>query len=94
MRDDGGDRRAGFAVTISVPDISSFAADPAHPGAATGTVEVEGLTGAAGSTIEGGAFQSLVDEGDALSRTMRYVCAAGCQFAGPSIASAGGDVHS
>jgi cholesterol oxidase len=72
VRDGTAARRASFAVTISVPDVSSFASDPEHPGAATGTVNVEGLTGPAGAPIEGGSFQLFVDEGDPRARAMRY----------------------
>jgi cholesterol oxidase len=67
------DRRTSFEVTISVPDVSSFLADATHPGAASGTVHVEGLTGSAGAPIETGSFQLFVDEGDPRARTMRYV---------------------
>jgi cholesterol oxidase len=70
VRDSTTTRRA--SMTISVPDVSSFAADPEHPGAATGTVHVEGLTGPAGAPVEVGSFQLFVDEGDPRARAMRY----------------------
>jgi cholesterol oxidase len=65
-------RRASFEVTISVPDVASFVADPAHPGAATGTVHVDGLTHQAGAPIEAGSFHLFVENGDPLARTMAY----------------------
>jgi len=65
-------RGASFDVTISVPDVSSFVADPAHPGAATGTVQVDGLTDGGGAPIEGGSFHLLVENGDPLARAMAY----------------------
>jgi cholesterol oxidase len=65
-------RPASFDVTISVPDVSSFVADPAHPGAAAGTVHVEGLTGPTGAPIEAGSFHLFLDEGDPRARTMAY----------------------
>jgi cholesterol oxidase len=72
VRDATTARPASFEVTISVPDVSSFVADPAHPGAATGTVRVEGLTDKSGAPIEAGSFQLFVDEGDPRARVMRY----------------------
>jgi cholesterol oxidase len=72
VRDSTTARRASFEVTISVPDVSSFVADPAHPGAAAGTVHVEGLTGPTGAPIEAGSFHLFVDEGDPRARTMAY----------------------
>jgi cholesterol oxidase len=65
-------RQASFEVTISVPDVSSFVADPAHPGAATGTVRVDGLTDRAGAPIEGGSFHLFVENGDPRARAMAY----------------------
>jgi cholesterol oxidase len=65
-------RAASFEVTISVPDISAFVADPAHPGAATGTVHVAGLTGRAGAPIEAGSFHLFVEDGDPRARSMTY----------------------
>jgi cholesterol oxidase len=52
--------------------VSSFVADPAHPGAATGTVQVDGLTDQAGAPIEGGSFHLFVENGDPLARAMAY----------------------
>jgi cholesterol oxidase len=72
VRDGATARRASFEVTISVPDVSSFVADPAHPGAATGTVHVDGLTPHSGAPIEGGSFHLFVEDGDPLARTMAY----------------------
>jgi cholesterol oxidase len=66
------ERPASFEVTISVPDVSSFVADPAHPGAATGTVHVDGLTGRAGAPIEAGSFHLFVENGDPRARAMSY----------------------
>jgi cholesterol oxidase len=73
VRDSTTERPASFEVTISVPDVSSFVADPAHPGAATGTVHVDGLTARAGAQIEAGAFHLFVEDGDPRARTMSYV---------------------
>ena len=73
MRDSTATRRTSFEVTISVPDVQSFVADPAHPGAAAGTVTVEGLTGPAGAPIDAGSFCLLVENGDPRSRTMGYM---------------------
>jgi cholesterol oxidase len=72
VRDGAAARRASFEVTISVPDVPSFVADPAHLGAATGTVHVDGLTDRAGAPIEAGSFQLFVENGDPRSRTMAY----------------------
>lgn len=73
VRDSTTARPASFEVTISVPDVRSFVTDPAHPGAASGTVHVEGLTDPAGAPIEAGSFHLFVDEGDPRARTMTYV---------------------
>jgi cholesterol oxidase len=72
-------RPASFEVTVSVPDVRSFVTDPAHPGATTGVVHVDGLTGHAGAAVEAGSFHLFVDEGEPRARTMSYVlpfCAA------------------
>jgi cholesterol oxidase len=72
VRDSTTERSASFSVAISVPDVSSFVADPAHPGAASGTVHVDGLTDRAGAQIEAGAFHLFVEDGDPRARTMTY----------------------
>ena len=66
------ERPASFAVTISIPDVPSFLADPTHPGAATGRVRVRGLTDLRGAPVEAGTFHLFLDEGDPRARTMVY----------------------
>jgi hypothetical protein len=65
-------KAARFDVTIAVPDVTAFVADPAHPGQATGRVRVEGLTESAGSPVDGGSFHLFLASGDARERTMVY----------------------
>jgi cholesterol oxidase len=72
VRDGPLDCAVRFEVTISVPDVASFVADPEHPGAATGTVHVDGLTAPGGAPIEGGSFHLLVEDGNPRSRAMTY----------------------
>jgi cholesterol oxidase len=69
---DGSERAAGFTVTISVPDVPAFVAEPSHAGNAAGTVEVAGLTGQGGAPVEGGSYHLFLDEGDARARAMTY----------------------
>jgi cholesterol oxidase len=69
---DGVARPAAVKITISVADVAAFVADPAHPGAASGSVQVDGLTSPAGAPVEGGTFHLFVDEGERDARTMRY----------------------
>jgi cholesterol oxidase len=63
---------ARFDVTIAVPDVGTFLADPTHPGRATGQVHVAGLTGPAGARIDAGTFHLFLDEGDPRARAMTY----------------------
>jgi cholesterol oxidase len=65
-------RPASFDITIAVADVPVFVADPAHPGLATGRVNVEGLTGPSGSPVEGGSFHLFLAAGDSRERTMVY----------------------
>jgi cholesterol oxidase len=69
---DGSERAARFTVTISVPDVSAFVAEPSHAGNAAGTVDVAGLTGDRGAPVEGGSFHLFLETGDALAREMTY----------------------
>jgi hypothetical protein len=58
-------------ITITVADVSSFVADPAHPGVVTGSVHVEGLTAPGGAPVEGGSFHLFLDEGEPDARAMK-----------------------
>ena len=69
---DGSAKVAWVRLTIAVADVAAFVADPAHPGQASGTVHVEGLTPAGGARFGGGAFHLFLDEGDPAARAMRY----------------------
>jgi cholesterol oxidase len=69
---EGKARTARVEITISVADVTSFVADPAHPGAVAGSVHVEGLTAPGGAPVEGGSFHLFLDEGDPNARAMRY----------------------
>jgi cholesterol oxidase len=69
---DGTVRPAWVEITITVADVDGFVADPAHPGAATGSVHVEGLTAPGGARIGGGSFHLFLDEGEPSARAMRY----------------------
>ena len=65
-------KKAAFRITIAVPDIPAFIADPSHPGGVTGSVVVEGLTPSSGSQIEGGSFHLFVEATDPQERLMVY----------------------
>jgi cholesterol oxidase len=65
-------RPAWVEITITVTDVASFVADPAHPGVATGSIHVDGLTAPDGEPVEGGTFHLFLDEGDPSARAMRY----------------------
>jgi cholesterol oxidase len=69
---DGAPRPAWVEITITVADVASFVADPAHPGGVTGSVHVEGLTAADGARVGGGSFHLFLDEGDPSARAMTY----------------------
>jgi cholesterol oxidase len=69
---EGAARTAWVEITITVADVSSFVADPAHPGVVTGSVHVEGLTAPGGAPVEGGSFHLFLDEGEPDARAMRY----------------------
>jgi cholesterol oxidase len=72
LRLNGVAKPAVLKITITVPDVAAFVADPAHPAAATGSVQVDGLTPAAGAPVEGGTFHLFVEEGEREARTMHY----------------------
>jgi cholesterol oxidase len=65
-------RPVSVKITITVADVAAFVADPAHPGAATGSIHVDGLTRPAGASVEAGTFHLFLDEGDPQARTMQY----------------------
>jgi cholesterol oxidase len=69
---EGVTRATSFDVTILVPDVPAFVADPAHPAPATGRVRVEGLTEPEGSPVDGGSFHLFLSTGDPRERTMVY----------------------
>jgi cholesterol oxidase len=69
---EGAVRSARVEITITVADVASFVADPAHPAVVTGRVHVDGLTAAGGEPVEGGTFHLFLDEGDRNARAMRY----------------------
>jgi hypothetical protein len=68
---EGAARTAWVEITITVADVSSFVADPAHPGVVTGSVHVEGLTAPGGAPVEGGSFHLFLDEGEPDARAMK-----------------------
>jgi cholesterol oxidase len=68
----GASRATRFDVTIAVPDVPTFVADPAHPGRVTGRVRVEGVTPADGSPVDGGSFHLFLAGDDPRERTMVY----------------------
>jgi cholesterol oxidase len=68
----GATRHAWVEITITVADVASFVADPAHPGVVTGSIHVDGLTGPGGEPVEAGTFHLFLDEGDPKARAMRY----------------------
>jgi cholesterol oxidase len=63
---------AWVEIAITVADVVSFVADPAHPGVVTGSVHVTELTAKGGAPVEGGTFHLFLDEGDPRARAMRY----------------------
>jgi cholesterol oxidase len=66
-------RRFRFRVTSTAVDVGHFVADPTHPTTLSGTVWVDGLTGAAGAPVVGGTFHLFPDSDDPLTRIMSYV---------------------
>jgi cholesterol oxidase len=72
VRFGGATRHAWVEITITVADVSSFVADPAHPGVVTGSIHVDGLTARDGEPVEAGTFHLFLDEGDPKARAMRY----------------------
>jgi cholesterol oxidase len=65
-------KTAWMEITINVADVGVFVADAAHPGIASGTIHVDGLTASGGARVGGGSFHLFLDEGDPGARAMRY----------------------
>jgi cholesterol oxidase len=61
-----------FTLTITMPNLDQFLADPEHPGTANGTVRVDGFTGPAGVPVSNGIFNLFVETGRMYDRRMLY----------------------
>jgi cholesterol oxidase len=61
-----------FTLTITMPNLDQFLADPEHPGIANGTVRVDGFTGPAGVPVSNGIFNLFVETGRMYDRRMLY----------------------
>jgi cholesterol oxidase len=61
-----------FTLTIAMPNLDVFLADPEHPGIASGTVRVDGFTGPAGVPVSDGLFNLFVETGRPYDRRMLY----------------------
>jgi len=64
--------RVQFTLTITMPDLDSFLADPQHPGKAVGTVIVDGFTPPAGVPVTEGLFNLFVNGDEFYQRRMLY----------------------
>jgi cholesterol oxidase len=69
---DGIPKDARFDIAITISDVKSFVADPAHPGRVTGRIEVEGLTEFSGATVESGTFHLFIEGSHPRERLMAY----------------------
>ncbi|SDQ44614.1 cholesterol oxidase [Quadrisphaera sp. DSM 44207] len=67
-----GDDRVTLRLTARIADLRAFLRDPRHPVALTGTVDVEGLTPAPASVLEGVLHLLVPAAEDPRGRTMAY----------------------
>ena len=68
MRGTVGSDPAYVDLTVDVPDLSAFVADPLHAAVVSGTVHIRGVTGPAGARISGGVLHLLARTGEHASR--------------------------
>lgn len=61
-----------FTLTIAMPNLDQFLADPEHPGVANGDVRVDGFTASGGAPVSNGRFNLFVETGRMYDRRMLY----------------------
>lgn len=64
--------RAEFTLTIEIPELDAFLADPNMTAMATGTVQVAGLTAPEGAPVRDGVWNAFVPAEDPRARRMLY----------------------
>jgi cholesterol oxidase len=65
-------RPASVVLTVTIPDLDAFLADPLHTATVSGRVYLGALTGADGAAVRGGALHLLTCTGTG-RRTMAYL---------------------
>ncbi len=62
-----------IALTVAIPDLAAFRADPMHTATVSGRLYAGTVTGPGGAAIRGGALHLLARTGTGRQRTMAYL---------------------